>query len=158
MEKAKHFIKELGAIEDNVKSFYHKFSTHTVICIFTYNIVLHRALDWLQENVKNILSKLPLTISYAYHAGYFDAEDHADKTSNCFFWRTIDINQALFEKRLLQNLGFNVKIQKLWERKLNKYSFEIKIGNTKNTRITDFNLFKNLIPFMIHSKKNAMKC
>lgn len=150
----KSFVKKLGIRDENIKEIYHQHSNHTVISLFAYNIVLRRLLDWLQENIKEILSKPPTTVAYAYHAGYFDAEGHVDKTSNCFSWRTTKLSDAYLEQKLLQNLNFNVRIHTTWEKHLHEYSFVIKIGNTKTSRENDFTLFKNIIPFLVHSEKH----
>lgn len=153
LNKSLRFIKQLKISNKNIKVIYKKQSKKVVMVIYSYNIVLNRIFSWCQNNIKSILKKLPLSMSYAYHAGYFDAEGHPDKTSNCFNWRTTNYNHALLQQRLLQNRGFDSSIQKEWEKHLNKHSYKIVIGNKKEIRKKDFKLFKNFIPFMIHSER-----
>jgi hypothetical protein len=155
LEKSRSFIKNFGIKDKNIKCYFNKNSKNVVISIYTYNIVLRRVLDWLQNNIEYILSKSPLTVSYAYQAGYFDADGCADKTNNCFCWKTINIEDAILENKLLLRLGFNSNIQILKEK--DKISFEIKIGNTRKIRKNDFKLFSNLLPFLINSKR-SLEC
>lgn len=152
LEKAKLFIKMFGIREDNIKCYYNKNTKLVVIAIYIYNIVLRRVLDWLQSNIEYVLSKSPITVFYAYQAGYFDADGCADKISNCFSWRTVNIEDAILENKLLQKLGFNSTIQTLREK--NKISFNIKIGSTRKTRANDFKLFVNLLPYLKNFKRS----
>ncbi len=147
------FIQNLKIPKNNIKFVYKKQNKKVVIVIYSYNIVLNRIFTWCQKNIESILEKSPKSISYAYHAGYFDADGHPNKTSYCFQWKTVNPNYALLQQKLLKNIGFNPYIQKQWEKNLNKNSFEIKIGNKKETRQYNFRLFKNLIKFMIHSER-----
>jgi hypothetical protein len=119
--------------------------------------ILSRAFRWIENNINNLLEKLPKNFTYIWLAGYFNAEGHVDKTANSLWFSTADKNRSAWLKIILQKIGFNAESsnkERIAKNGKKAVEFPVRIGHRREIRKNDFQLFYNYIfPFMKHKTK-----